>query len=56
MEYPKQKNYQQAFNLACAELKTKDPEERASKAGGVYERDPKGETIRMPFFSESYLI
>jgi len=56
MEYPKQKNYQQAFDLACAELKAKDLEEKASKAGGIYERDPEGGTILIPFFSETYRI
>lgn len=56
MEYPKQKNYQQAFDLACAELKAKDLKERAAKAGGIYERDQEGEKILIPFFSEPYRI
>jgi hypothetical protein len=38
MELPKQKNYLQSFNLACATIKEMDLEERAGKAGANYHR------------------
>ena len=56
MELNKQKNYQQAFDLACASLKEKDLKERAERAGAGYERDREGERIRIPFFSEPYTV
>jgi hypothetical protein len=56
MELNKQKNYQQALDLACASLKAKDLKERAEKSGGIFERDQEGEKILMPFFSERYTL
>ena len=56
MELNKQKNYQQAFDLACALLKEKDLKERAEKAGAGYEKDREGEKVLISFFSELYTI
>jgi len=56
MEHPKQKNYQQAFDLACALLKEKGLKERAEKAGAGYEKNREGEEILITFFSEIYTI
>ncbi len=56
MELTKQKNYQQAFDFACASLKETDPEERARKAGGIYEKEEDGGKIIVDFFSEPYPI
>jgi hypothetical protein len=56
LELTKQKNYQQAFDLACASLKGMDPEERARKAGGVYQQEEDGGKIVVDFFSEPYQI
>ncbi|OGP87440.1 MAG: hypothetical protein A2156_13485 [Deltaproteobacteria bacterium RBG_16_48_10] len=56
MELNKQKNYQQAFDLACASLKEKDLRERAGKAGASFESDREGEKILIRFFSEPYTI
>jgi len=52
MELPKQKNYQQAFELACATLREKDLRERAEKAGAVYCKREDREEITLAFFSE----
>ncbi len=52
MELTKQKNYQQAFDLGCASLKERDPEERARKAGGIYQKEEDGGKIIIDFFSE----
>ena len=56
MEIAKQKNYQQAFNLACLSIKELNREERAKKAGADYERGESGEKIVVRFFSEPYEI
>jgi hypothetical protein len=56
MEHPKQKNYQQAFDLACALLREKDLKERAEKAGAGHEKDQEGEEILISFFSELYTL
>jgi hypothetical protein len=56
MELNKQKNYQQAFDLACALLKERDLKERAEKAGAGYENNREGEEILISFFSEIYTI
>ena len=56
MELTKQKNYQQAFDLACASLKGMDLEERAKRAGVDYEKEENGEKILIPFFFEPYSI
>jgi len=56
MELNKQKNYQQAFDLACALLREKDLKDRAEKAGAGYEKDREGEEILVSFFSEPYTI
>jgi Domain of unknown function (DUF3786) len=56
MELNKQKNYQQAFDLACALLREKDLKDRAEKAGAGYEKDREGEKILVSFFSEPYTI
>jgi hypothetical protein len=56
MELNKQKNYQQAFDLACASLKEKDLKETAEKAGVNYRKDGEGEEIVIPFFSDPYTV
>jgi len=56
MEIAKQKNYQQAFDLACLSIKELNREERAKKAGADYERGESGEKIVVRFFSEPYEI
>ncbi len=56
MELPKQKNYQQSFDLACACIKKMNPEERAKKAGAEYQKGEDGEKIIVYFFSEPYQI
>ena len=56
MELNKQKNYQQAFDLACALLREKDLKDRAEKAGAGYEKNREGEKILISFFSEPYTI
>jgi len=56
MEMPKQKNYQQAFDLACASLRGKDLKERAALAGADYRMTGEGEEISLSFFSEPYAI
>jgi len=56
MELSKQKNYQQAFDLACSSIQGVSLEERAKKAGGNYEKGKGGEKITLPFFSEAYTI
>ena len=56
MELSKQKNYQQAFDLACSTIRGMDLEERAIKAVGNYEKGKDGETITVPFFSEPHTI
>jgi len=56
MELTKQKNYRQAFDLACVSLNEMDPEERAKKAGGVYQKGEDGGQIVIDFLSEPYHI
>jgi hypothetical protein len=56
MELSKQKNYQQAFDLACASFKDIDLKERAEKSGAVYEQGNEEEKILLSFFSEPYTI
>jgi hypothetical protein len=56
MELSKQKNYQQAFDLACASFIGMDLEERAKRAGADYEKEGNGERIVIPFFAEPYSI
>jgi len=56
MELNKQKNYRQAFDLACHSIKGMNLEERAKKAGADYEKGENGEKIAIRFFSESYQI
>jgi hypothetical protein len=54
MELTKQKNYQQAFELACASLRKVDVEERGRKAGAQYRREEEKAVIALPFFSDTY--
>jgi len=56
MELTKQKNYQQAFDLASASIKGMDLEERAKKAGVLYNKGRDGEEVIIHFFSEPYHI
>lgn len=56
MELNKQKNYQQAFDLACLSIKGMNLEERAKKARADYEKGGDGEKIVIRFFSEPYEI
>ncbi|OGP53700.1 MAG: hypothetical protein A2162_03660 [Deltaproteobacteria bacterium RBG_13_52_11b] len=56
MELTKQKNYQQAFDLASASMKGLDLEERAGKAGALYQKGMDGDEVIVHFFSEPYHI
>ena len=56
MELAKQKNYQQAFELATASLKGLDLKERAEKAGAIYQKGTDGDEVIIHFFSEPYHI
>jgi hypothetical protein len=56
MEISKQKNYQQAFDLACSSIQGMNLEERAKKAGASYEKGKSGEKITVHFFLEPYTI
>jgi hypothetical protein len=56
MELTKQKNYQQAFELASASLKALDLREKALKAGATHQGGETGEELAIEFFSESYRI
>jgi hypothetical protein len=56
MELTKQKNYQQAFDLATAVLRGLDLEERAGKAGALYQKGKDGDEVIIAFFSEPYHI
>jgi len=56
MELPKQKNYQQTFELACATLRGMDLQERAKRGGADYFRSADGERIVLQCFSESYEV
>jgi hypothetical protein len=56
MELTKQKNYQQAFEIACASLRRLDVEERGRKAGAQYRKEEEKSVITLPFFSEEYQI
>jgi len=56
MELSKQKNYQQTFDRACASIQGMNLEERAKKAGAVYEKGKDEEKITLEFFSEPYAI
>ncbi len=56
MELTKQRNYQQAFDLACASLREMDLEERSKKAGALYRKSDIGAEIVIDFFTERYRI
>lgn len=56
MELPKQKNYQQTFELACATLRGMDLQERAKRGGADYFRSAGSERIVLQCFSESYEV
>jgi hypothetical protein len=56
MELTKQKNYQQAFELAGVSLRKVDLEERARKSGAQYRKDDGKAIITLPFFSDVYEI
>jgi len=56
MGLTKQKNYQQAYELACVKIKEMDLEERAKKAGANYQREEYGEKVIVRFFGEPYDI
>jgi hypothetical protein len=56
VELSKQKNYQQAFDLACASLRQRTLQERAEKAEAIYQKEEGGERLLVPFFSEPYTI
>ena len=56
MELSKQKNYQQTFDLACSSIRGMNLEERAKKAGAVYEKGKDEEKITLDFFLEPYTI
>ena len=55
MELSKQKNYQQAFDLACSALRETDLKERAEKSGALYQKGEREEMI-LHVFSEPYHI
>jgi hypothetical protein len=56
MELPKQKNYQQSFDLACSSIRGMNLEERTKKAGASYEKGKDGDKITVHFFLEPYTI
>lgn len=56
MDLTKQKNYQQAFDLACASLKGTNLADRANKAGVQYRREGETEVLTIDFFSDSHHI
>jgi hypothetical protein len=56
MEMRKQRNYQQALDLACSMLKEMDPEERAQKAGATYTTRPNGKEVLLHFFADPQSI
>ena len=56
MELTPQKNYRQAFDVACTFLQEVDLEEKSMKAGGVYKKEKEREEITIPFFSEPCTI
>ena len=56
MELTQQKNYRQAFDLACTFLREVGLEEKSKKAGGVYKKEKEREEITIPFFSEPCTI
>jgi len=56
MELTKQKNYQQAFDLASASMKGLVLEERATIAGALYQKGKDGEEVIIHLFSEPYHI
>ncbi len=56
MELSKQKNYRQAFDLACTSIRGMNLEERAEKAEADYEKGKEGERITVRFFLEPYTI
>jgi len=56
MELKQQKNYRQAFDVACTLLRKADLEERSKKAGGIYKKEREKEEVTIPFFSEPNTI
>jgi len=52
MELTQQKNYRQAFDVACTFLREVDLEEKSKQAGGVYKKEKEREEVTIPFFSE----
>jgi hypothetical protein len=56
MELRKQKNYQQAFDLAVTSLRGMNLEERGRKAGAIYEKTDGTQKIIVRFFSEPYTL
>lgn len=56
MELAKQKNYQQAFDLASATLKGMDLAARGRCAGAQYRKGKEGETLVIDFFAESHHV
>ena len=56
MELTKQKNYQQAFELACASLRKADVEERARRAGAQYRKEDEKGIVTLSFFLDAYEI
>src|SRR4030042_6227978 len=56
MGLTQQKNYRQAFDLACTCLREVGLEEKSKKGGGVYNKKKEREEITIPFFSEPCTI
>jgi hypothetical protein len=56
MDLTKQRNYQQAFDLAVASIKEMGLKERAEKAGAQYQKGKEGEEIIIEFFNEPHHI
>jgi len=54
----KQKYYRQAFDLACQQMRARDPRERAEKSGTHFEEGPtgKGGRISLSLFNARYVI
>ena len=54
----KQKYYRQAFDLACQQMRARDPRERAEKSGAHFEAGPTGKEgrISLSLFNARYVI
>jgi hypothetical protein len=52
----KQKNYRQAFELACQEIQSLDPAAMAARSGASYDVKNGAEELTLVFFGDPYVI